>query len=125
MLLNCGFSSSSRYALQFHRETEAEIRERKEAARKGIVPVTDEGLEIDTDAYFIPELDFPVRPPWNYNMSPAELEGREHRYFTVSYLILNLKILPPKIINISMINLHLFIFRSMFLHWRKSLIGKR
>lgn len=50
------------------------------------MPVTDEDLEIDTDTYFTPDLDFPVRPAWNHNMSPAELEGREHRYFTVSCL---------------------------------------
>lgn len=75
-------SNPNRYALQFYRETEADIKERKEAARKAIVPVSDEGFEIDTDTYFTPELDFPVRPPWNYNMTPAELENREYRYFT-------------------------------------------
>lgn len=72
----------NRYALQFHRETEAEIKERKEAARRSIVPVSEEDLEIDSDKFFPPELDFPVRPPWNYDMSPAELDAREHRYFT-------------------------------------------
>lgn len=73
-----------RYALQFHRETEAEIRERKEAARKGLVPVQEKDLEIDSDIFFTPDLDFPTRPPWNHNMTPAELDAREHRYFTVS-----------------------------------------
>lgn len=75
-------SNPNRYALQFHRETEAEIRERREAARKGIVPVEEKDLEIDCETYFTPELDFPVRPPWNYDMTPAELDAREHRYFT-------------------------------------------
>lgn len=87
-----------RYALQFHRETEAEIRERKETARKGIVPVEEKDLEIDSDEFFTPELDFPVRPPWNYDMSPAELDAREHHYFTVSYL---LTVMLPHITGIS------------------------
>ena len=74
-------SNPNRYALQFHRETETEIRERKEAARKAIVPVEEKDLEIDNDLYFPPELDFPVRPPWDHNMSPAQLDAREQRYF--------------------------------------------
>ncbi|KAK3927256.1 Guanine nucleotide-binding protein-like 1 [Frankliniella fusca] len=75
-------SKPNRYALQFHRETEAEIRERREAVRKTFVPVEEKDLEIDVNTYFTPDLDFPTRPTWNYGMTPAQLDAREHRYFT-------------------------------------------
>ncbi|XP_069669915.1 guanine nucleotide-binding protein-like 1 isoform X1 [Periplaneta americana] len=77
-----GRGNPNRYALQFHRETEAEIRKRKEAARKTIVPVSPSGFEIDIDSFFLKDLDFPKRPPWNFDMSRDQLEAREHRYFT-------------------------------------------
>jgi hypothetical protein len=72
--------------LHFHRETEAEIREWKEAARKSINPVSASGLEIATENFFLKELDFPKRPPWKFDMSVQQLEDREHRYFTVSIM---------------------------------------
>ena len=75
-----------RYALHFHRETEAEIRERKEAARTAINPVSPSGLEIAIENFFMKELDFPKRPPWKYDMSVKQLEDREHRYFTVGIM---------------------------------------
>ncbi|PSN34890.1 Guanine nucleotide-binding protein-like 1 [Blattella germanica] len=84
-----------RYALQFYRETEAEIRERKEAARRAIVSVPESGLEIEVEKYFLKELDFPKRPPWNYDMSREELEARENRYFTDMILVLNKIDLAP------------------------------
>jgi hypothetical protein len=73
-----------RYALHFHHETEAEIREWKEAARKSINPTSASGLEIAVEDFFLKELDFPKRPPWNFNMSLEQLEAKEHKYFTVS-----------------------------------------
>jgi len=75
-----------RYALHFHRETEAEIRERKEAARRAINPVSPSGLEIAIENFFMVELDFPKRPPWKYDMSVKQLEDREHRYLTVGIM---------------------------------------
>ncbi|XP_046987293.1 guanine nucleotide-binding protein-like 1 [Schistocerca americana] len=76
-----GRGNANRYALQFHRETEAEIRERKEAARHALLSLPETSLEIDGNTYFPPDLDFPKRPPWNFDMSREELEAREHRYF--------------------------------------------
>ncbi|KAG8293308.1 Guanine nucleotide-binding-like protein 1 [Homalodisca vitripennis] len=70
------------YALQFYRETEAELKKRKELARKELVPAPETALEINLDDYFDPGLDFPKRPPWNFNMSREELDSREQRYFT-------------------------------------------
>lgn len=72
-----------RYALQFYRESEKELKERKELARKELKSVSETSLEINLDDYFEPALDFPKRPPWNFEMSREELESREQRYFTV------------------------------------------
>nr|CAD7437484.1 unnamed protein product [Timema bartmani] len=75
-------SNPNRYALQFHKETEAELQASKELARKTIVPVPESELEVAIEDYFLPELDFPKRPPWSVDMTRAQLESREHRYFT-------------------------------------------
>lgn len=75
-------SRVNRYALEFFTETKEEIQKRKELARQVIVPVSEDQLEIDVDDYFLPELDFPKRPPWDYQMSKEELDIRENRYFT-------------------------------------------
>ncbi|XP_065221242.1 guanine nucleotide-binding protein-like 1 [Planococcus citri] len=72
---------SNRYALQFFKETNEEIQQRKEQARQAIVPVTEEELEIDIDNYFLPELDFPKRPLWDYEMTKEEIDLQENRYF--------------------------------------------
>jgi hypothetical protein len=44
------------------------------------------GLEIAVEDFFVKELDFPKRPPWNFDMSLEQLEAREHKYFTVSIM---------------------------------------
>lgn len=71
----------------FHKETDEEIRQRKESARKSIEPVAEEELEINGDDYFPKELDFPKRPPWSFDMNRESLEAREQRYFTVSFAL--------------------------------------
>lgn len=81
-----------RYAFQFHCETEAEICERKEEARKSIIPVPASGLEVVIEDFFLKELDFPKRPAWNFAMSIDELEAREHKYFRVNTMF-NLRFL--------------------------------
>lgn len=60
------------------------MRERKEAARKLLVNVTEEALEVNIDDYFDPSLDFPKRPAWDFSMGREELEAKEHEYFKVS-----------------------------------------
>lgn len=77
-----GGRQSNRYALKFHRETEAELRAMKENGNKALVHRSEKELEIDGDTFFPPELTMPVRPPWNYEMTTAQLEAQEHRYFT-------------------------------------------
>ncbi|XP_050419959.1 guanine nucleotide-binding protein-like 1 isoform X2 [Adelges cooleyi] len=77
-----GRSNPNQYVLQFRRETEDELRKRKEEARKGIIFVTEEELEFNPVPYFSGnELGFPVRPKWNAEMTREELDNREYSYF--------------------------------------------
>ena len=80
------FTVLPRYALQFFKETNEEIQLRKEQARQSIESVCDDELEIDTDNYFLPELDFPKRPVWAYEMTKEELDMQENRYFRVNII---------------------------------------
>ncbi|GLH15233.1 Large subunit GTPase 1 homolog [Gryllus bimaculatus] len=95
-------NKSARYALQFFQESEDEIRQRKEEAFLPLTPALND-LEIAADNYFSADVEFPKRPPWNYEMSPQLLELQEQRYFTeyvsnlekecknISYFELNLE----------------------------------
>lgn len=70
--------------MQFHRESKEEQQRSKEEARKTLQPVSEESLEIDIDSYFPKELNFPIRPSWDFSMSKEELDARENKYFTVN-----------------------------------------
>lgn len=73
--------------LQFRRETEDEIRKRKEDARKEIIPVSEKELEFDPAAYFCgEELAFPTRPKWSSDMTREQLDSCEYSYFK-EYLV--------------------------------------
>lgn len=72
-----------RYALQFYRESDAEIRERKELARHSLQYHNEKGLEIDPRDYFVQEVDFPKRPSWSFDMTRESLEAKEQKYFNV------------------------------------------
>lgn len=78
-------TNPNRYALQFFKETNEEIKERKELARHSLQSVTEEELEVNGDDFFLKELDFPKRPPWSHVLSKQELEASENKYFSVSY----------------------------------------
>lgn len=78
-----GFNQN-RYVLRFHRETDAELKILKEKAYQSIEPVSEIGCEIDSIDFYTPELDFPKRPVWQHGITPAQLNAKEHRYFTVS-----------------------------------------
>lgn len=69
--------------MQFFRETDEEIQQRKELASKTVTPVSEEEMEIDIDDYFLPELDFPKRPVWDHETTKQELDMQENRYFRV------------------------------------------
>ncbi|XP_018331903.1 guanine nucleotide-binding protein-like 1 isoform X2 [Agrilus planipennis] len=75
-------SDTNRYALEFFKEANEEIKLRKEEARRSLEKVPEEQLEIDIDNYFPKGLDFPKRPPWSYELAKEVLDTRENRYFT-------------------------------------------
>lgn len=77
-----GMSRPNRYALQFFKETNEEIKEKKEQAYQSLNEVGEEDLEIDGTQFFDDLLDFPQRPPWNFDLSKDQLEAQENRYFT-------------------------------------------
>lgn len=69
--------------MQFYAESKEELQRKKELARQTIVPVGEQDWEIDIDEYFLPELDFPKRPPWNYELTKEQLDSREQNYLKV------------------------------------------
>ncbi|KAJ8704828.1 hypothetical protein PYW08_012148 [Mythimna loreyi] len=76
-----GGRDANRYALKFYRETEEELRLKKEDALKELRPVPEKDLEVNPEDYFPTDLSFPKRPPWDFNMTPAQLDAQEQRYF--------------------------------------------
>ncbi|XP_061381859.1 guanine nucleotide-binding protein-like 1 [Danaus plexippus] len=74
-------AQSNRYTLKFYRESDEELKMKKEEALKALEPVSERDMEIDPSNYFPPELSFPQRPPWDFNMSPAQLDAQEQKYF--------------------------------------------
>ena len=61
--------TTNRYNLKFQTETKEEIEARKKIARETIIPEPVSHLEMGTDFCFIPGLEFPQRPRWDYNLS--------------------------------------------------------
>ncbi|KAJ8706662.1 hypothetical protein PYW07_012740 [Mythimna separata] len=76
-----GGRDTNRYALKFYRETEDELRMKKEDALKELRPVPEKALEVNPEDYFPTDLSFPKRPPWDFSMTPAQLDAQEQRYF--------------------------------------------
>ncbi|KPJ10118.1 Guanine nucleotide-binding protein-like 1 [Papilio machaon] len=76
-----GRSDANRYALKFYRETDEELRMKKEDALKCLNPVSEKDMEIDPSDYFPAEISFPKRPPWDFTMSVAQLDAQEQKYF--------------------------------------------
>lgn len=76
-----GGRDTNRYALKFYRETEDELRMKKEDALKELRPVPEKDMEVTPEDYFPTDLSFPKRPPWDFNMTPAQLDAQEQRYF--------------------------------------------
>ncbi|CAB3375782.1 Hypothetical predicted protein [Cloeon dipterum] len=71
----------NRYAIHFQQETKEGIEAQKELARKQLVHIPENELEVERSLPFPAELDFPKRPPWDSSMSAADLETNEHEYF--------------------------------------------
>ncbi|XP_063372101.1 guanine nucleotide-binding protein-like 1 [Cydia amplana] len=77
-----GGRNCNRYALKFFRESDAELKMKKEDALKALNPVPETELEVDPHVFFPEDLAFPKRPPWDFSMTPAQLDAQEHKYFT-------------------------------------------
>lgn len=71
----------NRYNLKFHVETKEEIEARKEQARLPVKKEPDTELEQGTEFCYIPGLEFPKRPKWEYDVSPQLLDMKENKYF--------------------------------------------
>ncbi|XP_072947079.1 guanine nucleotide-binding protein-like 1 [Epargyreus clarus] len=76
-----GRGEGNRYALKFYRETDEELKMKKEEALKSLNPVSERDMEVDPSDFFPEEISFPKRPPWNFDMTPAQLDAQEQRYF--------------------------------------------
>lgn len=75
-------SKINRYVLQFHRESNKELKEAREEARKSLTYASDVEMEIG-DEYF-EGYNFPKRPKWTYEMSKEQVDANENKYFFVS-----------------------------------------
>ncbi|KPJ00417.1 Guanine nucleotide-binding protein-like 1 [Papilio xuthus] len=76
-----GRSDANRYALKFYRETDEELKMKKEDALKSLNPVSEKDMEINPSDYFPSDISFPKRPPWDFTMSVAQLDAQEQKYF--------------------------------------------
>lgn len=76
-----GGSKANRYALQFYKETDRQLRAMREDSLKPLVYAKPTDLEVDS--HFFDGYDFPKRPEWSYRMSKEQLNSQENRYFTV------------------------------------------
>lgn len=81
--LKDGRSRPNRYALQFFKETNEELTKRKEFAHHSLETKNEKDLEIGSEDFFERALDFPKRPPWDFNLSKEKLEAQEQKYFNV------------------------------------------
>lgn len=43
-------------------------------------------MEAGVELFYDPPIMFPIRPEWNRNLTPGQLEQQEHRYFLVYFL---------------------------------------
>lgn len=66
--------------LQFFKDTDEEIKQRKEQSYLPITPLEEEQLEIDAVPTEV-SLEMPKRPPWNKSFAKEQLERQEQVYF--------------------------------------------
>lgn len=74
-------SNANRYALQFYKESDNQLKRQREDSRKTLEYLS--GCELEADHSYFEGCDFPIRPSWTYAMSKDQLERNENRYFTV------------------------------------------
>lgn len=76
-----GRGNVNRYNLKFRKQTPEEIEKRKALHYAPIKLLGEEELELETEFFFPPGLDYPVRPEWKKNMSKQELDRNENKHF--------------------------------------------
>jgi len=80
-ITDTGQRNRERFAdLQFFKDSDEEIKLRKEQAMLPIIPLEKIGLEIDADSP-LASLDMPKRPPWNRSFTKEQLDRQEQIYF--------------------------------------------
>ncbi|XP_013137797.1 PREDICTED: guanine nucleotide-binding protein-like 1 isoform X2 [Papilio polytes] len=72
---------TNRYALKFYRETDEELKMKKEDSMKSLNRVLEKDMEVDPTDYFPSDISFPKRPPWDFSMTAAQLDAQEQKYF--------------------------------------------
>lgn len=77
-----GRNTANRYALQFYKESDQQLKQMKEDALKPLEFVDKINLEIGTNDFA--GYNFPKRPEWTYAMSKEQLDRNENLSFTVS-----------------------------------------
>lgn len=79
--VDTGQNNRERFAdLQFFKDTDEEIKLRKEQAMLPIAPLEESHLEIDAISPMA-SLDMPKRPPWNKSFTKEQLDKQEQIYF--------------------------------------------
>ena len=85
LLMDVTFSSGStgrgKFDLVFQKESNVEIAQRRELARKPYKSVDEKELEKDVNDFFPVSCDYPKRPKWNKSMSKVQVEANEAKYF--------------------------------------------
>ena len=125
LLTDVTFSSGNlgrrKFDLIFQKESNVEVAQRREEARKVYEKVDVEELGKDLDHYYPPSVDFPQRPQWKNTMSKSQLEANEAKYFrdyvtdimakhenSLSYFELNLEVIFSFSLNFSWLMTILF-----------------
>ena len=74
---------AERYELRFKQESKQELLAKRERAQQPLkrIPSGSAELEMDVFRCFPPSCDFPVRPEWTPDMSKAQIDASEAKYF--------------------------------------------
>ena len=76
-----GATGRGKFDLVFQKESNVEIAQRRELARKPYNSVDEKELEKDISDFFPESCDYPKRPQWNKSMSKTQVEANEAKYF--------------------------------------------
>lgn len=107
-------NKSNRYALQFYKETDMQIKRLKSSAMKSLIPSSKFLLE--TGSEYFDGFDFPKRPKWTQSMSKETLESNENRCFTVNdlYYLIDFTAISIKAQKFIHLGIHYFIGETSY-----------